>query len=394
MSSTCEDSTQPSAVRVCWAIMSNPAMAPVISHNPAHCFTLARGLASWILEGHRSDEDIEFAQKVIRELEIHLRSQADRKSGMRSVVEHLLLPMARLNATFKENENPNVKKLVTNYKMTVTVTLFESELLRHYEMTLDALFAKESKATMSEEVKMLFETLISAIENEPVEVASCLLSDVFSQFIYKYHNQPLLHFKFLIVLCYLIGLSPSKTMGSSVIANSIVGHIIKPPDISQTRKERLLLSLLKVVEFKSLDLSMKLGIESLKAWLGKVMHKQLFQPPASTSGFKCFSTLIAILPQMMANLAVKSYNLLLGSTKSKKTDTPSDDPTESKEAMYLAFEDLFCEILNVYDQLRDIPKLIEGILQGLKNKPTLLSGRAVVSESLIIYEGHLLLPPR
>lgn len=394
VSSSYEDGPQPSAVRVCWAIMSNPTLAPLIVRNTAHCLTLAQGLASWILKGHKSDEDIELAQKVIRELEMSLRSQLDHKYGMNSVLEHLLLPMARLAAAFKEDKNQNVKLLVVNYRMTVTVNLFENELMQDYKMTLEALFTKESEAVVPKEIKAFFAALVSAIKDEPVEVASCMISDVFSQFIYKYQNQQKLHFQLLVVLCYLIGVSPSKSSGSHVLADSIAKLKIKPPDISQAKTERILLSLLEVVESKSLDLSSKLGMDTLKAWLGKLVYKQLLHPLASSSGFKCFSILMAILPQVVANMVIKKYNLLFASTEKEETKTPDTDRLCSKEAMYQAFEDLVCEVLKVYDQLRDVPGLVNGMLQGITNKQSVLSGKAVVPDSIIIYEGNLLIPPR
>lgn len=387
INSSSEDSVCEGAIKVCHTLVSNPALAPLLTHSTEHCLFLTKGLMKWILEGHKNDLDVTLTMMMTLEVSTHLRSQPNRNRAMVAVIDHLLLPTARLVAVFQDDERELVQKLLKEMKSVVSVNLFQNELICMYSETLSILLSKETKAMLSSNVDNLLTLILSAVENELTEVTQCLLREFLSEFSVRFKSHGALHYQMVIVMCHMIDVSILNPKIPSIEKNSLAAQKLKPSNLDKGKQEALLYSILCAVESVSLDLMANVGGVNFSTFLeslGEMLMKTSFK---STHGYKCLQILLSVLPQFMSNLILKG----LWDIYCYKN---VHEIVASKDALYSTYDDLLCEVLEVCIRLRNIPKMFGKILFGLKENSANLENHQIIPNSLLVYEGKLLFPPR
>ncbi|KAG7160257.1 uncharacterized protein LOC121876485 [Homarus americanus] len=387
INSSSEDSVREAAVKVCHTMMSNLVLAPLITHSHDHCIFLIKGLVNWLLEGHKSDFDVTLTMKMTQEIGTHLQSQPNRVQALVSVVDHLLIPCARLNAAFQDDKREIVQNLLKEVKLVVSMNLFNHELFSVYNGSLHTLFFEETKATLSTDVEKLLLSIRSAVEDEEVQVSQFLLAEFLTEFSIRMKNKHILHYEMLIVLCHMLDVSFPDFKMPSIEKNSLAAQNLKPTKLDKGKQEALLFSILRAVESCSWDFATKVKHVSLSIWLDSLGDMLAKSMPATVQGYKCLHILLIMLPQEMSNHIFKNLMNIYRYTK-------VSDMAPGMDALYSAYDDLLCETLEVCVKLRNLPKMLSRILIGLKEHKSSLENQKIIPESLLVYEGKLLLPPR
>lgn len=385
ISGSSEDSTREAAVQVCYTMMSSTTLAPVITHSPAHCLSLTKSLIRWLLEGHKSHEEVTLTKMMLAEVGIHLRSQSDRNLAMASVIDNLLIPSARLVVYFEEDQRKVVQQLLMDMKELITRNLFHKELLPVYSNSLATVFSEETKEDLSSNLEKLLLTIISAFEKEPLEVTQYLLREFFQSFSYRFKNQEGLYFQMFLLFCHILNVSLPKTKVSSVLQNSLAAQKLKPLGLQKEKQEALLYSVLLAIDSASLDLTKSLQGITLGVWLENLGRHLVKDSPVSPYGYKCFHLLLAAVPQAISPIILKNIWCIY---------CYSDNTTMSQDALYLSYDELLCKVLEVYIKRQNVPDLLGKLLSGWKHNSYKLENQMIIPDSLIIYEGKMVIPPQ
>ncbi|KAK4310865.1 hypothetical protein Pmani_017598 [Petrolisthes manimaculis] len=388
INSRAEDTVLESALDVCGILLKNPALAPLITHSPAYCFLLCKGVIKWLLEGHTRDQDVVLATTLILEASTHIRSQSDKSVAMLLVLSHLFVPYYRLLAMYKDDERSPIQQLLKEIRDVVYKSLLQRTLVHSYASVLGAYNAEEKFTGMSNDVEKLFVEICGVLESEAVEVAQCMLSEFISEFLTEY-KKIILQYPFLGLLCHMLGVNAGNNKLARPIKYGIVVHKLKIRGLNKKRQEALLYSIFLALESASIDWKESFeedGKEDLSTWLEALCEKLLMSPPNTVQGFKCYEILLHIQPQPVSDLLLsRLFNL-------HSFSNPGTEDTT--QACYSAYDDLMCEVLDTCVKLRNLPKLFSKMIEGLKEMSTKLNNLHILPESLIIYEGELLFPPR
>ena len=362
--------------------MSNPVLAPLVTHSHGHCLLLSKGLITWLLEGHTDDLSVAIATVMIREVGMRLQSQLDKMKVMTNVTEHLLLPSARLAVSLKDNEEEKVKELLKEMKSLIATSLFHSELVHYYNNAFTLLFS-ETKAVLTDEVIKFLQVIVSHIECEPVEVMQYLLGEIYFQFMMKFKAQKNLHCQMLVVLCHALGIAIKNPKVPSIIENSFAAQKLTVFDINAKKKEVLLHSLLCIIQDVSMNIAKDGDVDILLKSVGETL---VMTAPVTCEGYKCLQILLALIPQFMSNLIIKSvWNIYCCKTP---------DNIESVGDLYSIYDDLLCKVLEVCVRLRNLPKMFEKMLSAMKEKSSELKNQDIIPESLHVQKERLIFPPR
>ncbi|XP_071515619.1 uncharacterized protein [Panulirus ornatus] len=382
-----EDIVREGAIKVCHTMVSNPTLAPLVTHSSEHCLFLTKGLIKWLLEGHKSDLDVTLTLMMTVEVSSHLRSQPKRNWAMTAVIDHLLLLAARLVVVFLDDDRELVQKLLKEVKMVISTNLFQNELIAMYRDTLSTLLSEETKAVLSSEVDKLLVLILSAIENELVEVSQCLLKEFLNEFLLRFKGHGALHYQIVIVLCHMLDVSIPSPKIPCIEKNSLAAQKLKPSKLDKGKQEALLYSILYVVESSSLDLMANVSGVNFSTWLESLGEMLTSTSPESTHGYKCLRILLAVIPEFMSNcILIRLCDICCYNNV--------HDIAASKDALYSAYDDLLCEILEVFIKLRNITEMLGKIVFGLNENSASLDNQQIIPDSLLVYEGKLLFPPR
>lgn len=382
-----EDIILEAAVQVCHTMMCDTTLAPLIVHSSKTLsLTLTESLARWLIAGHRSDLDIRLTKMMVGEVCIHLRNQLDRGSAMTAIVDHILVPSARLLVALENDEREIVQQFMKEMKELITSYLFNGKLHAVYVSSLTALYSEEAKQELPKCVKSLLLSLISAAENEPVEITRCLVSELLYNFSVLFKNQYRNYLKIVILVCHLLGLPVPNTTISSALENSHTAQELKPLCLQKEKQEVLLYSILKCVDSVWLDLAVELDGLTLAEWFKMLGQKLITTSLVSQHGYKCLHILLAANPQDTSALILK--NLWSIYCSDANTGLDADD------AVYSAYDELLCELLEVCLKLHKLPQMLDSILSGLNGDSVNLENHLIIPASLLVFEGKMLLPPR
>nr|XP_045617905.1 uncharacterized protein LOC123770265 [Procambarus clarkii]XP_045617906.1 uncharacterized protein LOC123770265 [Procambarus clarkii]XP_045617907.1 uncharacterized protein LOC123770265 [Procambarus clarkii] len=386
INSSSEDSLREGAIELCHTLLSNPAVAPLVTHSAHHCLSLTKGLINWLIEGHKSDLDVTLTLMASLEVGTHLRIQPDRSSALLSVVDHLLLPHARLNVALKSDEREIVQKLLKEIKLLVFENILHYKLVNQFTTTLSNLFSEETKVSLDTVVEKLLMSIVSAIKTE-VEVSQYLLAEFITEFVVRIKNK-VLHYQMLIVACHMLDVPwPESKKIPSLEKNSLIGQKLKPSCLAKEKQEALLYSVLSAAESTSIDLTVNVKGMSLKTWLENLGEVLMKTTPETTEGYLCHRTLLKMIPQFMSGLVMKNLWILYCYKKVPHV-------TRASKVLYAAYDDLLCDVLAVCVSLRNIDNTLRRILSGLREDTASLKNQQIIPDSLLVYEGQLLLPPR
>lgn len=370
------------AVSVCHSLMSNPVLAPLVTHSLGHCLLLSKGLLTWVLEDHIDDLSVSIATVMILEVGTRLQSHLDRMRVMTNVTEHLLLPSARLAVSAKDDERKVMQELLKELKSLISTSLFHSELINYYNNAFILLFS-EAKAVLTDDVVKFLQLIVSYIENEPVEVMQFLLGEIYLQFMTKFKAQKNLHCQMLVVLCHALGITVQNPKVPSIVENSFAAQKLRAFNIDAKKKEVLLYSLLCIIQDASLNIIKDGDVDIFLKGLGEIL---VMTAPVSCEGYKCLQVLLAVIPQFMSNLIMKSvWNIYCCKTP---------DNTALMGDLYSAYDDLLCNVLEVCVRLRNLPKMFEKMLSAMKEKSSDLKNQEIIPEALHAHEERLIFPPR
>lgn len=385
INSSLEDTIRENAIIACHVLLSNPVLAPLITRSAEHCIFLTKGLIQWLVEGHQSDLDVTLTLMATLEAGAHLRIQRDVSNAFLSVIDHFLLPHARLNVVLKNNKREIVQKLLKKINSVVTENLFKSKLVNLFTQSLDVLLSEETKESLSTVVETLLVFVVSAVENESLEISQFLLTKFFSGFSAQFRSK-VLPYQMLIVLCHMLDVSLSRSEIPSLEKNSFAVQKLKSSNIDKEKQEALLFCILNAAESSSMDVTASVRGVSLKQWLENLGETLLKTAPLTPEGYHCLRTLLVMIPQAMSGLILKNlWNICF-----KKVPVM----TQSMTALYSAYDDLLCDVLGVCVRMRHIPKTFSRILFGFKKDIAFLENQQIIPDTLLVYEGQLLLPPR
>lgn len=369
------------AVSVCHSLMTNPVLAPLVTHSLGRCLLLSKGLITWLLEGNTDDLSVTSATMMITKVGARLQAHVDKVNVMSSVSEHLLLPSAKLAVAMKGDGRKQMQELLKEIQSLITTSLFHGELINHYNNAFTLLFS-EAKAVLTDDFVKFLQLIVTYIESEPVEVSQCILGEVYRQFLMKFKAQTNLHCQMLIVLCHSLGITLQNPKLPSIVAKSFSAQKLRALNTSEEKKEVLLYSLLHVIQEASLNIPKDGDMDILLKSLGELL---VATSPVSVEGYKSLQALLVLIPQFMSNLILKNmWNIYCC-----KTPNSSD----AKGELHAAYDDLLCEVLVVCVRLRNMPKMFEKMLAALKDESANLKNQTI-PESLEAQEGRSVFPPR
>lgn len=134
----------------------------------------------------------------------------------------------------------------------------------------------------------------------------------------------------------------------------------------------------------------KLDIIAPNRWLQNLADLIMKHGLQTASGYKCLQTVLHVNPKNTVNLILNNFCSIVRSMG--KTDSCEIVKSNS---LHSASDDLLCDVLQVYCQLREVPSMFVSILKSLFKVRTWVSQKCnIMPESLHVYEGNLLFPPR
>ncbi|XP_066985984.1 uncharacterized protein [Macrobrachium rosenbergii] len=384
-------SVQSYAVRITYILLQNPRLSPMVTHRPVHCLILLQGVIRWIIKDHRQDTNVNLALMLTQEIGSFMKSDNDKKASISSVIEHVFLPYVRLCSTSKTEDCENMKKLLCELKQLLSLSLFDETSKQMYMDILSVLFSEETKVSLPEDGSQIFSSLIMFINNEPVELCKHLLYEFLTSFSIAYKNYNDMNHRMTIVLCFIIGVS---VKGSNILAinkNNLACQQIIAQQCNHHKQEALLLSVLVAV--KDLHFNHDVTLKSIcpKRWLNNLSDLIIKHLLWTASGVQCLQTLLQISPKDMVDLILNNFCTIVHKCIS---DTVNSDDYDTSKDLASATDDLLCDVLQVYSQLREAPSMLINILHSLLKMPKAIAKCTIIPESLYIYDGKLLLPPR
>ncbi|KAK8399199.1 hypothetical protein O3P69_003369 [Scylla paramamosain] len=382
INSSADTALREKAVIVCHCLMSNPVLAPLVTHSLSHCLLLCKGLIAWLLEGHLGDANVAVTSLLIGEVGTRLQSHLDKVKVMTSVTGHLLLSSARLAVSARADERKEMQDLLKELKSLLATSLFHSELVKNYSTAFTLIFS-ETKAILNDKIIEFLQVIVSYIESEPVEVMQFLLAQIFSLFMMKFKAHKIMHCQLLVVLCHALGITIQNPKVPSLVQNSFAAQKLRISYINGRKKEVLLYSLMCVLQDASLNITKDGDIDLVLKSVGETLVKAA---PVCSAGYKCLQVLLALIPQFMSNLIMKNvWNIYCCKTP---------DNTAAVEELYSSYDDLLCGVLEVCVKLRNLPKMFEKMLSALKEKSAELKDHVIIPESLHAHQERLIFPPR
>ncbi|XP_068225438.1 uncharacterized protein [Palaemon carinicauda] len=384
-------SIQSYAVRITYILLKNPRLSPMVTYRPVHCLILLEGVIKWILRDHRQDRNITLALMLTEEIGSFMKSNTDNKASISSVMHHVFLPYVRLCSTLKSIDVENVNKLICELKHLLALCLFNEATKQLYVDILSVLFSEETKVSLPEDGSRIFSSLITFINNEPIEISKHLLFEFLSSFTIAYKNYGDMSHRMNILLCFVIGVS---VKGSEILAinkNNLACQQIAAQQCSHEKQEALLLSLLLAVKDLHFSHDVTLKAISPKRWLNNLGDLIIKHMLCTAYGVKCLQTLLQISPKDMVDLILNNFCAIVHKCIN---DTSDSDHQDTAKDLSSATDDLLCDVLEVYSQLREAPNMLVNILHSLLKMPKAIANCTIVPESLYIYDGNLLLPPR
>ncbi|XP_064107993.1 uncharacterized protein LOC135216548 [Macrobrachium nipponense] len=385
-----DSSVQTYAVRITYILLQNPRLSPMVTHRPVHCLILLEGVIKWIMNDHRQDKNVSLALMLTKEIGSFMKSDNDRKASISSVMDHVFLPYVRLCSTSNTEDCENMKKLLFELKQLLSFGLFNETSKEMYMDILSVLFSEETKVTLPADGSQIFSSLIMFINSEPVELCKHLLYEFLTSFAVAYKNCKDMNHRMTIVLCFIIGVS---VKGSNILAinkNNLACQQITAQQCSYQKQEALLLSVLVAV--KDLHFNHDVTLKSIgpKRWMNNLADLLIKHMLRTASGVQCLQTLLQISPKDVVDLILNNFSPIV---KCVSNAVNPDDYDTSKD-LASATDDLLCEVLQVYSQLQEAPSMLVNILHSLLKMPKGIGKRTIIPESLYIYDGTLLLPPR
>ncbi|XP_045129896.1 uncharacterized protein LOC123515415 isoform X2 [Portunus trituberculatus] len=382
INSSADTALREKAVMICHCLMSNPLLAPLVTHSLNHCLLLSKGLVAWLLEGHMGDANVAVAAMLIGEVGSRLQSHADKGKVMTSVTEHLLLPSARLAVSARDDERKEMQDLLKEMKLLIATSLFHTELLDNYKNAFMIIFS-ETKARVTHKIISLLQVIASYIESEPIEVMQHLLAETLYEFMMKFRTYKTLHCQLLVVLCHALGITINNPKVPSLVQDTFISQKLRPSVIDERKKEVLLHSLLCVIQNIPIHFVRDGDIDLLLKGVGEILVNAV---PVSSAGYKCLQVLLAIVPTFMSNLIVQNvWDIYC---------CKSPDNTASVGELYSSYEELLCKVLEVCVRLRNLPRMFEKMFSALKTKSEQLKDQEIIPESLHAHQERLIFPPR
>ncbi|CAL4067738.1 unnamed protein product, partial [Meganyctiphanes norvegica] len=272
--------------------------------------------------------------------------------------------------------------------------MFERELLELYKQSLLTLLATENKAVLKGVGEKFFTVLGSALAEESLEVNEFLIDHFLKNFMIKYKSDSSLLYQMIVVLIHMLGIKWKCEKGPCVEANSLAGQKLAPAVLYDEAKFQLLLTVLRVFESVSVDLSCHLSELSFADWLQNLSMHLLQEKQPSSNAYKCLQTIMAISPTLLTSKVEIVFANIICCKKESNYVSSDFELKKSVEALDNAYDSLMCAILDTFIKLRSVPKLYSKLLNGIKEKRSYLFNKPnILPQTPLEFENGLLLPP-